>query len=420
MGVSVEDGSRSSVPPLRGIRRDDWAELISHGRSSGTLTAEEIVDVLHDVDLSPDAIDVVRRAIENVGITVDQTFEVDDSGELRRPYLETHGQPPADVTTRRHVLGRSKSVSRRDDGADQDSVRLYLYEISRTPLLDADGERRLARDIERGSEARRRIEESDGELTFVERRRLQRLADAGERARQDLITANLRLVVSIAKRFVRPAMPLADAIQSGNIGLMKAVERFDPARGFKFSTYATWWIRQAISRAVADESRNIRLPAHTVEHLGRIRRAERELLTTLKREPTVIEIAERLGDDPERISDLLAIARDTTSLDQPARHDSDLTYADNLASETAVDPSESIERDHLREAVRLAIADLPEREQEVMRMRFGLDGTDGSTLEEVGQRFQITRERVRQIEVRTLARLRHMAGSKTLRDYADG
>ena len=421
MGVSAEHVSHTSTPPVRGISSADWSELLAHGRRRGTLTAEEIVDVLHDVDLTPDSIEAVRLAIVDEGIEVDQSFDVDDSGELRRPFLEAHGDDSSTSSRRRHgAEARSTGVGRRSDNGDQDSLRLYLYEISRVPLLDAEGERRLARLIERGVAARRRLDESSDEMTFVERRQAKRDVDAGERARQDLITANLRLVVSIAKRFMRPSMPLADAIQSGNIGLMKAVERFDHSRGFKFSTYATWWIRQAISRAVADESRNIRLPAHTVEHLGRIRRAERDLTTELQREPSVVEIASRLGEDPDRVAELLYIARDTTSLDQPARSDSDLTYADNLVSESETDPSDSIERELLRDAVRLAIADLSEREQAVMRMRFGLDGVEGATLEEVGRHFRITRERVRQIEVRTLARLRHMNGARTLRDYADG
>lgn len=410
----VSTKGASNVPPVRGVSVSDWNELLAHGRQRGTLKAEEIVDVLHDVELSPEAIDAVRRAVEGEGIGVDQSFELDDSGELRRPFLESDG--------RRDRSSPKKSSSRassRPVGSDGDSLRIYLYEISQVPLLDAEGERRLARVIEAGIEASAQLEES-GDLAFAERRRLKRLIDAGERARHDLITANLRLVVSIAKRFSRPTMPLADAIQSGNIGLMKAVERFDHTRGFKFSTYATWWIRQAISRAVADESRNIRLPAHTVEHIGRIRRAERELLAELQHEPTVVEIATRLGESTERVAGLIHIARDTTSLDTPVRSDSDRTYADDLAAENVDDPSDSLERVHLQEAVRGAISDLPEREQAVMRMRFGLDGSDGATLEEVGQAFQITRERVRQIEVRTLSRLRHTASARSLRDYADG
>jgi RNA polymerase primary sigma factor len=412
--VEVSAGSASSVPPVRGVDPADWSELIAHGRQRGTLTAEEIVDVLHDVELSPETIESVRRAVEGEGIEVDQSFEVDDSGELRRPLLEAQGRPPR-ATARKS----SKRVGSRSNAADGDSLKIYLYEISQVPLLDAEGERRLARMIEAGREAEERLRKAD-DLDFAERHRLKRSVDAGERARHDLITANLRLVVSIAKRFTRPTMPLADAIQSGNLGLMKAVERFDHTRGFKFSTYATWWIRQAISRAVADESRNIRLPAHTIEHIGRIRRTERELLAELQHEPSIAEIAARLGEPTDRVAELIHIARDTTSLDTPLRSDSDRTYADDLASENSDDPSDSLEREYLREAVRHAISDLPDRDQAVMRMRFGLDGSEGATLEEVGRTFQITRERVRQIEVRTLSRLRQTSSARNLRDYADG
>lgn len=412
MGVSAE--SASSVPPLRGVGSSDWNELLAHGRRRGTLTAEEIVDVLHDVELTPEAIEAVRRAIEAHGIGVDQSFEIDDSGELRRPLLEAETRPTRTTAKKAPQRAGSRSTS-----GDSDSLRIYLHEISRVPLLDAEGERRLARAIEAGREAEARLRDAD-DLAFAERRRLKRSVDAGERARHDLITANLRLVVSIAKRFTRPTMPLADAIQSGNLGLMKAVERFDHTRGFKFSTYATWWIRQAISRAVADESRNIRLPAHTIEHIGRIRRTERELLAELQHEPSIAEIAARLGEPTDRVAELIHIARDTTSLDTPLRSDSDRTYADDLASENSDDPSDSLEREHLREAVRHAISDLPERDQAVMRMRFGLDGSEGATLEEVGRTFQITRERVRQIEVRTLSRLRQTSSARNLRDYADG
>ena len=376
------------------------------------LTTEEIVDVVRNVELTHDLIDTIRRAIEDLGVRVDQTFDLDDSGELRKPLIDA-GLSPG---------GRPRRSTRMSlgDRGDQDAVRMYMYEISQIPLLDAEGERRLARLIDEGLRSRAELEARGDEVAFAERRRLRRAIEAGERARQQLITSNLRLVVSVAKRFARPTMPLADAIQSGNIGLMRAVERFDHSRGFKFSTYATWWIRQAISRAVAEESRNIRLPAHTVEHIHRIQRAQRDLMQMLQREPTTEEIADRLGESADRIADLLHLASDTTSLDQPSREDSDMTYADRIASPNQVDPSDSIERDQLREAVREVLEDLPERDQEVMRMRFGIDGSDGATLEEVGNAFNITRERVRQIEVRTLSRLRNLARNRSLRDYVEG
>jgi RNA polymerase primary sigma factor len=296
---------------------------------------------------------------------------------------------------------------------------LYLHEISRIPLIDAAEERFLGRRIADGQSAERELAELGDAASNLERRRLKRMIDNGRRARHDLTQANLRLVVSIAKRYTKTTMPLADAIQSGNIGLMKAVEKYDHSRGFKFSTYATWWIKQAISRAVAEESRNIRLPAHAMENVNRAIRAQRDLAQKLQREPHLAEIAAHLGEPADRVAEWFSLAADTMSLDQPTRDDSDVTFADNLAATNVADPSDSIEIADMREAVRAVLVDLPAREQEVMRMRFGLDGDEGATLEEVGRAFNITRERVRQIEVRTLFRLRHMAGGRVLRDFVE-
>ncbi|MFM8531609.1 MAG: sigma-70 family RNA polymerase sigma factor [Ilumatobacteraceae bacterium] len=413
VGNSVGDPVASSArdTPLPGIDPVEWASLLQHGSRRGRLTTEEIVDVLHAVELNPDAIHAVRSAVEGAGIDVDQSFELDDSGELRRPWVD-------EVRTARPKQ-RAPRLSVSDD-ASHDSVRLYLYEISLVELLDAEGERCLAAAMVEGAEAAMRLELEESRLSFSERRRLRRAVVEGENARESLITANLRRVVSIAKRFVRPSMPLADAIQSGNIGLMRAVEKFDHTKGFKFSTYATWWIRQAISRAVAEESRNIRLPAHTVEAVNRVLRTQRELLQKNQREPSPAEVALALGEDVEKVLELLRLVGDTTSLDKTVSDDSEATLAENLPASDPIDPTDSIERASMREAVHIVLAELPEREQEIMRMRFGLDGDDAATLEEVGRAFNVTRERVRQIEVRTLARLRHMAGGRALRDFFDG
>ena len=396
-----------------GIDSGDWLELMEHGRRRGELTTEDIIEVLRDVELTPEMIDVVRQLIENEGIHLDQSFELDDSGELRRPSF-------SDGSARRDRIERSAVRDQRSNGdGSQDAVRLYLQEISKISLIDAETERSLGRRIAEGQEALEALNALGEDGPRLERQRLQRLIRNGNRAREDLTQANLRLVVSIAKRYARASMPLADAIQSGNIGLMKAVERFDYTRGFKFSTYATWWIKQAISRAVAEESRNIRVPAHTMESINRAIRVQRELLQRLQREPTIDEIARELGEPARKVADYFSLAADTTSLDQPTREDSDVTFADNLASLDPVDPSDGIAVTDLREAVRAILNELTPREQEVMRMRFGLDGQDGATLEEVGQTFNITRERVRQIEVRTLFRLRHVANSRLLRQYVD-
>jgi RNA polymerase primary sigma factor len=401
----------ASLVPVVGIDVAEWSALIAFGQRRGELSTEDIVDALRDLELSPEVIDSVRSSIEKIGIKVDQSFELDDSGELRRPALNGHKGASQKAKSSRHERGG-------DDGG-QDAIRMYLQEISRIALLTADEEKVLGRKIVLGSEARAELDSLGDDVSTLDRRRLQRVIDQGRRAREDLTNANLRLVVSIAKRYTKVSMPLADAIQSGNIGLMKAVEKFDYTRGFKFSTYATWWIKQAISRAVAEESRNIRIPTHAMENINRALRVQRELTQLNQREPTIIEIAKALGESPERVAEYFSLAADTTSLDQPTRADGDSTIADHIADADAVDPSGGIELEDMREAMRVVLDELPERERDVMKMRFGLNAEHGATLEEVGQAFNITRERVRQIEVRALFRLRHVSSGKALRNFVE-
>jgi len=413
--TAKNDGSTNvaatSRIPVDGIDQAEWAALIAFGRRQGELSTEDIVDALRDIELSPEVIDAVRSTIEHIGIRVDQSFELDDSGELRRPLLNgSKEKAPARRVVR---------AGRVTDDSGHDAIRMYLQEISRIALLTADEEKVLGRKIVLGVEAQSELESLGDAVSTLDRRRLQRVIDQGRRAREDLTNANLRLVVSIAKRYTKVSMPLADAIQSGNIGLMKAVEKFDYTRGFKFSTYATWWIKQAISRAVAEESRNIRIPTHAMENINRALRVQRELTQLNQREPTMIEIANALGESPERVAEYFRLAADTTSLDQPTRGDGDSTVADLIAATDAVDPSGGLELDDMREAMRTVLNELPEREREVVKMRFGLGNEQGATLEEVGQAFNITRERVRQIEVRTLYRLRHVASGRALRNFVD-
>ena len=413
--TAKNDGSTNvaatSRIPVDGIDQAEWAALIAFGQRQGELSTEDIVDALRDIELSPEVIDAVRSAIEHIGIRVDQSFELDDSGELRRPSLNGSKEK---VPAKRVVR-----AGRATDDSGQDAIRMYLQEISRIALLTADEEKVLGRKIILGVEAQSELESMGDAVSTLDRRRLQRVIDQGRRAREDLTNANLRLVVSIAKRYTKVSMPLADAIQSGNIGLMKAVEKFDYTRGFKFSTYATWWIKQAISRAVAEESRNIRIPTHAMENINRAIRVQRELTQLNQREPTMIEIAKALGESPDRVAEYFRLAADTTSLDQPTRGDGDSTVADLIAATDAVDPSGGLELDDMREAMRTVLNELPEREREVVKMRFGLGNEQGATLEEVGQAFNITRERVRQIEVRTLYRLRHVASGRALRNFVD-
>jgi RNA polymerase primary sigma factor len=310
-------------------------------------------------------------------------------------------------------------------GAGVDPVRAYLSEIGRVALLTPELEVLCARQIEAGQEAQAILDSwtAEGTLPTIarpERHEVDCLIENGHEAKDLLIEANLRLVVSIAKRYRNRGMAFLDLIQEGNLGLMRAVEKFDYRRGFKFSTYATWWIRQAITRAVADQARTIRIPVHMVETINKVMRTHRSLSQELGREPTVEEIAERVQLPPERVRELQRIGQDTISLEQPMGDEDDFSLSDLIEDQSAEVPADAATRMLLNEAVQRALGELTEREQEVVRLRFGLDDGRVRTLEEVGQIFGVTRERIRQIEMKTLAKLRHPMVSRPLRDYVDG
>jgi RNA polymerase primary sigma factor len=311
------------------------------------------------------------------------------------------------------------------DGQTTDPVRAYLKEIGRVSLLSPELEVLCARKIEAGQEAAadlaaRRAEGTLDKLSFAERRAAEREIRDGSEAKDLLIEANLRLVVSIAKRYRNRGMAFLDLIQEGNLGLMRAVEKFDYRRGFKFSTYATWWIRQAITRAVADQARTIRIPVHMVETINKIVRTQRQLSQELGREPTVEEVSARTQFPVERVRELQRISQDTISLEQPISEEEDFSLSDLIEDHTAEVPVDAATRMLLNEAVKRALSELTEREQEVVRLRFGLDDGRIRTLEEVGQIFGVTRERIRQIEMKTLAKLRQPMVSRPLRDYVEG
>ena len=303
-----------------------------------------------------------------------------------------------------------------------DPVRMYLKEIGKVSLLTAAEEIDLAMKIEAGVAATEELEKAEEEgieLERRERRRLTRVEQVGLDAKQQLIEANLRLVVSIAKRYVGRGMLFLDLIQEGNLGLIRAVEKFDYTKGFKFSTYATWWIRQAITRAIADQARTIRIPVHMVETINKLVRIQRQLLQTLGREPTPEEIAEEMGLTPERVREIQKISQEPVSLETPIGEEEDSQLGDFIEDDAAVVPPDAASFSMLQEQLAKTLEGLAERERKVISLRFGLEDGHPRTLEEVGREFGVTRERIRQIEAKALAKLRHPSRSQKLKDYLE-
>ena len=319
-----------------------------------------------------------------------------------------------------------KKSKRRADAAlaplTGDPVRMYLKEIGKVPLLTAAQEIDLAMKIEAGLEATDRIEQAEeygATLDRAERRRLRRIENVGLDAKQQLVEANLRLVVSIAKRYVGRGMLFLDLIQEGNLGLIRAVEKFDYTKGFKFSTYATWWIRQAITRAIADQARTIRIPVHMVETINKLIRVQRQLLQELGREPTPEEIGEQMEMTADRVREILKISQEPVSLETPIGEEEDSQLGDFIEDGEAIVPPEAASFSMLQEQLSKVLDGLSERERKVIELRFGLTDGHPRTLEEVGREFGVTRERIRQIESKTLCKLRHPSRSSKLKDYLE-
>ncbi|NCC32671.1 MAG: RNA polymerase sigma factor RpoD, partial [Chloroflexia bacterium] len=299
------------------------------------------------------------------------------------------------------------------------SVRLYLREIGQVPLLTAEQEKRLAQEIEKGQIAERKLKDKDVSPGSPEAKQLELERAAGNEARQKMAAANLRLVVSIAKRYRDRGLPLLDLIQEGSLGLLRAIEKFDHNKGYKFSTYATWWIKQALSRALADQSRLVRLPVHLGETLNRIQAARRQLTQSLGREPTDAELANFLNMSEDKLRELRRTAQDPVSLATPVGEEADSTLADFIPDPHALDADDAAASGMLRQQIATALDQLTERERRVLELRYGLSDGQPRTLEEVGKAFGVTRERVRQIEVKALRKLRHPRLGKLLKDYLD-
>ncbi|WP_038671523.1 MULTISPECIES: RNA polymerase sigma factor RpoD [unclassified Pelosinus] len=377
----MEEGSK--MTEKKTISSEYVTKLVNKGKKQGgVLTYSEIMDTLQSEDLSPDEIEEIYEVFSSKGIEIVDELPDDTERADEPDVVEVEEVTPEEVDI---DLTIPEGIS------IDDPVRMYLKEIGRVPLLTADEEIKLAQRMEQGD----------------------------EEAKRRLAEANLRLVVSIAKRYVGRGMLFLDLIQEGNLGLIKAVEKFDYNKGYKFSTYATWWIRQAITRAIADQARTIRIPVHMVETINKLIRVSRQLLQELGREPQPEEIAKEMDISVERVREIMKIAQEPVSLETPIGEEEDSHLGDFIEDQDAPAPAEAASFMLLKEQLEEVLETLTPREEKVLRLRFGLDDGRARTLEEVGQHFGVTRERIRQIEAKALRKLRHPSRSKKLKDFLE-
>jgi len=355
---------------------EEVRELVAEGREQGYLNADHVHDKLRDVELTPEQIDDIFILFHDLGV------DILEGDETSRAEAEAKGEEEEEPESKLDLSVKSST---------SDPVRLYLRQIGKVKLLTAEQEVSLAK----------RIERKDME------------------AKRKLTEANLRLVVSIARRYPGRGLSLLDLIQEGNLGLIRAVEKFDYRRGYKFSTYATWWIRQAITRAIADQARTIRIPVHMVETINKLIRVQRQLLQDLGRDATPEEVATEMGITPDRVREILKISQDPVSLERPVGEEGDSQLADFIEDEGAVAPLDAVDGIMQNEELDRVLTLLTQRERRVLEYRYGLKGEHPRTLEEVGQKFDVTRERIRQIEAKTLAKLRAYRDAQNLRDFLD-
>ena len=387
-------------------------EMLDKGRKKGRLSSNELMDALEEMDLESEQMDRIYDVLENMGI--------DTAGEDYLPDLTDGDMPPIEEIEEipeEEIVDPNTLV---DSFGIDDPVRMYLKEIGKVDLLTSEQEVALAQTMVRGQEVKKTLEDMEAEGIEIDeetKRSLQKEIKAGERAKQNLAEANLRLVVSIAKRYVGRVMLFLDLIQEGNLGLIKAVEKFVHTKGYKFSTYATWWIRQAITRAIADQARTIRIPVHMVETINKVIRVSRQLLQELGHDPSAEEIAAEMNMPVDKVRDILKIAQEPVSLETPIGEEDDSHLGDFIQDDDASQPAEEASYTLLREQLEEVLKTLTPREEEVLRMRFGLIDGKPHTLEEVGKKFDVTRERIRQIESKALRKLRHPSRSKKLRDF---
>ena len=433
-----------------GTELDSYIDkLLDQGSSTGTVTEDDIQVALKDVDVSDAQLNAVYRSLRERGVDIvsaaedDDSLGVDASDDVLDDDLDDESVEDHDIKVAKNAdaemaaaktrkksrvrTSRSRSRARGIDASTVmltgDPVRMYLKEIGKVDLLTAADEVDLAMKIEAGLDAGNKLEAAEAgelELTRAETRRLSRVEQVGLEAKQALISANLRLVVSIAKRYVGRGMLFLDLIQEGNLGLIRAVEKFDYEKGFKFSTYATWWIRQAITRAIADQARTIRIPVHMVETINKLVRVQRQLLQDLGRDPTPEEIGAEMDMSADRVREIQKISQEPVSLETPIGEEEDSQLGDFIEDSQAEVPPDAASFSMLQEQLAQVLDSLADRERKVIELRFGLVDGHPRTLEEVGREFGVTRERIRQIESKTLAKLRHPSRSSKLKDYIEG
>jgi RNA polymerase primary sigma factor len=397
VGHTVQMTQPTALP--REAQADEVKDLIAKGKEAGFLSSEDIGAALVAAELPPESMDAVLRLISDEGIEIVEPADDDLDDE-----------PPARNAAEEEAAAKASPTN--------DPVRMYLKEIGRVPLLTAEEEVDLAKRVEAGLFASEKLALQRA-LPAGMRRDLELIERDGQLAKKRLIEANLRLVVSIAKRYVGRGMLFLDLIQEGNLGLIRAVEKFDYTKGYKFSTYATWWIRQAITRAIADQARTIRIPVHMVETINKLVRIQRQLLQDLGREPTPEEIGVEMELPPERVREIQKLSQEPVSLETPIGEEDDSNLGDFIEDSDAVVPIDAASFILLQEQLDSILHTLSEREKKVIQLRFGLSDGHPRTLEEVGKEFGVTRERIRQIESKTLSKLRHPSRSQKLRDYLE-
>ena len=381
-------------------KKDIKRELIENGKKKGVLTFKEISDAFEDIEVTPEEIERLYDVFEKESIELVEDLDKElEEIEVSKEELEDLSVP---------------------EGINiDDHVKMYLKEIGKVNLLTPEEELSLAKRMADGETAKEQLEEIGEDIDEDTKKQIDLLIADGEKAKKSMAEANLRLVVSIAKRYVGRGMLFLDLIQEGNLGLIKAVDKFDYTKGYKFSTYATWWIRQAITRAIADQARTIRIPVHMVETINKLVRVSRQLVQELGREPTPEELAKELNMPVDKVREISKISQEPVSLETPIGEEEDSHLGDFIPDEDAPAPSEAASFVLLKEQLGAVLETLSEREAKVLRLRFGLDDGRARTLEEVGKEFDVTRERIRQIEAKALRKLRHPSRSKKLKDFLD-